>query len=260
MSVAAPQPNRPNKCVPASILFRRAAALLLLSSIGANGEAPERDRDSGAASECEITPVDGHVDWPADRTEVPDQAFFGCKKLKTIFIPSSVTSIGVEAFDSSNLEDIDFQNGSELMDIGTYAFWNCQKLYTIDIPPSVTRIGFSSFYYSNLAVANIGVYSNLEEIDSYAFSETKLHTINIPKSVTYIGTDAFENAGCDKTNIFKAGNNVVECKVVWGCNDSTEVYKGKGCAWVADNKNQRCPLCDGDICAMDYCKVTCNTC
>jgi len=44
------------------------------------------------------------------------------------------------------------------------------------------------------------------------------------------------------------------------CEDDEGSYNGKNCAWVAQKPASRCNLCDGNICAVDYCKKTCNSC
>jgi len=48
---------------------------------------------------CHIQPdIDGHVEWPADKPEIPEHAFRGCKKLKSINIPPEVQFIHDTAF------------------------------------------------------------------------------------------------------------------------------------------------------------------
>mmetsp|Transcript_33744 Transcript_33744/g.66680 ORF Transcript_33744/g.66680 Transcript_33744/m.66680 type:complete len:506 (+) Transcript_33744:52-1569(+) len=48
---------------------------------------------------CHIQPdIDGHVEWPADKPEIPEHAFRGCKKLKSINIPPEVKFIHDTAF------------------------------------------------------------------------------------------------------------------------------------------------------------------
>jgi len=46
------------------------------------------------------------------------------------------------------------------------------------------------------------------------------------------------------------------------CSDSGGSYRGKTCAWVAERPNLRCDFCseDGNVCAAEECKQTCNTC
>ena len=147
---------------------------------------------------------------PNTVTSLSDFAFFGCGGLKSITIPSSVTSIGYENFNCCNdLTTIQVETANPVFDsrnncngiietssntlvagcqstiipndvvkIGNCAFWGCNNLTKITIPPSVTALEFSAF----------GICLNLVEI-------------TLPESVTSIGWQAFY--GCQKlTSIF----------------------------------------------------------
>ena len=71
-------------------------------------------------------------------------AFNGCGELKTIKLPSSITSINDYAFQGCiNLHTIDFPN--TLGKIGVGAFSGCTSLKTLIIPNSVTRIEDQAF-------------------------------------------------------------------------------------------------------------------
>ena len=73
-----------------------------------------------------------------------DSAFYFCRSLSDIVIPSSVTSIGDGAFsDCSSLSDIVMT--SSVTSIGELAFRNCDSLSDIVIPSSVTSIGDGAF-------------------------------------------------------------------------------------------------------------------
>ena len=66
--------------------------------------------------------------------------------MKSVTIPSSVTSIGEYAFSGcSNLESVVFEGNSQLKTISGRAFQNCSSLKSIIIPSGVTSIGSSAF-------------------------------------------------------------------------------------------------------------------
>ena len=80
-------------------------------------------------------------------------AFSFCSSLKTITIPSSVTTIGMRAFVMSGLTSVTLSDGLKVID--GRAFMRC-PMTTITIPASVTSIGESAFYWcSNLATVTL---------------------------------------------------------------------------------------------------------
>ena len=67
------------------------------------------------------------VEFPANCTEIVDNAVYNCDSLTEITIPSSVTNIGTYAFsDCDNLTSVIFAENSQLESIGESAFNGCQ--------------------------------------------------------------------------------------------------------------------------------------
>ena len=91
-----------------------------------------------------------------------DGAFAGCRSLRSITIPDSVTSIGDNAFYSCfNLSNITIPN--QVTSIGDNAFDSCVSLNRITIPDSVTSIGCDAFIGCDTLIAELTAGSYAED-------------------------------------------------------------------------------------------------
>ncbi len=95
-------------------------------------------------------------------------AFAGCDFIKTVTIPSSVTSIG------------------------GFAFYNCSSLTSITIPNSVTIIGRDAFYGCS-SLESVTIPSSVTYIGGYAFSGCSSLTIYCEVSSKPSGWDYYWN-------------------------------------------------------------------
>ena len=110
-----------------------------------------------------------HYMIPSSVTSIGEEAFGYCDSLESIVIPNSVTSIGKGAFyECYSLESIVISNS--VTSIGESAFDGCCSLESITIPNSVTSIGDDAFWGCD-----------------------SLESITIPNSVANIWEGAFEN-------------------------------------------------------------------
>lgn len=119
-------------------------------------------------------------------------AFYCCRELTNVVIPSSVMVIGDEAFYScSGLVSVTIPNSVD--SIGFAAFSSCRELTSVIIPSSVTSISDEAFIScSNLA--SVVIPNSVTSIGNYAFATcSSLTNIVIPNSVTTIGDAAFAN-------------------------------------------------------------------
>ena len=89
---------------------------------------------------------DAEITVPDGVTEIAENVFEGCKKLKRITLPASLTVIGAWAFcGCKKLTEVTFANGSCLQTIGDQAFFGCERMAHITIPASLTSIGKYAF-------------------------------------------------------------------------------------------------------------------
>jgi hypothetical protein len=133
-----------------------------------------------------VTSIDGNAFYSGTGTTIT-----------TIIIPSSVTSIGENAFEyCSSLTSITIP--SSVTSFGSGVFGSCKSLTSVTIQSGVTIIGWAMFYDC-----------------------PSLTSITIPSSVTSIGEDAF--SGCSKLIIYGdngsfaqtyANNNKIPFKVI----------------------------------------------
>ena len=150
-------------------------------------------------------------------TSIPEGAFAYCKNLKTIKLPSTITSIGDEAFyNCQSLTNIEGLDKCNLKSIGSASFSNCKALENLDFSQSTFTNVPSKAFNGCSALAKITLPNTLTTIGGYAFyacysipqldlSNTALTTLenyalyqmrettklSLPDSISSIGTHAF---------------------------------------------------------------------
>lgn len=108
----------------------------------------------------------------------------GCTSLKTLNIPSGVTSIGSNAFDGcSSLASVSIPYG--VTSIASRAFGSCTSLTSITIPSSVTNL--SNFAFSGctaLQDINFSGSENYTTIDGVVYDKDVTRIITYPQAKT----------------------------------------------------------------------------
>lgn len=153
------------------------------------------------------------IEFSKSINKIDEFAFMYCPKLKEVFIPETITKMGLQPFQALNKVKIDENNKyydsrndcnciidkpnnyllvgsnnakipSDVIAIGNYAFEHCKNIETIEIPDSVCFISDFAFYGC----------SNLK-------------SITLGKNIYHIGTEAFLD--CDKNLIIRCEKNSI---------------------------------------------------
>lgn len=211
--------------------------------------------------------------------KIADNAFSNCKSLPDENIPSSVTSIGKNAFYGSDLVSIEIPNS--VTSIGNAAFFKCLKLTSVKLPSSLEIINQDTFYscpklskiiipksiitidqaafqgyiectgkhwsscspsspLQGLSEIVFEDNSSLKTIELGAFGFTPLKEIIIPDSVTKIGANAFQK--CSNLSRVKLPSNLekIENKTFILCNKLTKIKIPSSVKSIGDFAFQAC--------------------
>ena len=122
--------------------------------------------------------------------EIGDYAFYNCRRLTSLNLPSSITSIGESAFENcSGLTSLNLPAG--ITSIGGRAFENCSGLTSLNLPAGITSIDYNAFYGCS-GLTSLNLPDGITEIDKYAFYGCSgLTSLTLPASITTIGDYAF---------------------------------------------------------------------
>ena len=159
---------------------------------------------------------------PSSVTSIGVRAFNNCNSLSEIVIPASVTSIGDFAFCScSSLSEIVIP--SSVTSIGDFAFSGCSSLSEIVIPSSVTSIGDDAFHDCS-SLSEIVIPSSVTSIGDSAFwGCSSLSEIVIPSSVTSIGDSAFSDCHSLSKIVIPSSVTSIGKGAFWGCDSLSEI-------------------------------------
>ena len=141
-----------------------------------------------------------HVSIPSSVRTIGREAFAGCSKLESIDIKEGLLEIGQESFRGCvSLKSVLLPSGLE--SIGFAAFSACQQLTSINIPASVSDIHVTSFYHSYslgtiIVEEGNSVYDSRSNCNAIVKTADNMLLIGcknteIPNSVTAIGEKAF---------------------------------------------------------------------
>lgn len=193
---------------------------------------------------------------PSTVSAISAYAFYGHSELQKITIPTSVTTIGENAFENcTGLADVNiasiekwcgliFQNNksnpltyannlycndklvttlvtaSTVSKIESYAFYNYSKLRSIDISNGIKAIGDSAFYNCT-GLTSIEIPSNISNINSNAFEKCRyLSSITAP---TYVASNIAKTCGSNSFRIVINGGSSINDSAFSNCSSLTSI-------------------------------------
>ena len=133
-------------------------------------------------------------------------AFQNMTTLEYVQIPSTVKTIGANAFSGVSGARFDNGNGETTLDlsnvtsIGEGAFQNCSGMggsatspITIQFGANLSSIGESAFNNAGLRTVTFNSKAPIKEIDDFAFASNQISNLALPDNVETIGESAFYN-------------------------------------------------------------------
>ena len=127
---------------------------------------------------------------PSSVTSLGEACFYGCSGLTSITIPSSVTSLGNSCFRyCRGLTSVTIP--SSVTSLGEYCFYDCSGLTSITIPSSVTSLRDACFDGCS-GLTSITIPNTVTSLGENCFNCcSSLTSITIPSSVTSLGNYCF---------------------------------------------------------------------
>lgn len=137
--------------------------------------------------------------------KLPYNMFDGRKYLKSVTLPSNITSIGENAFrNCDDLTSVKMPEG--LSEIENFAFQNCHALSSVSFPSTLNVIGFYAFQ-NCMGLSSLVIPEGVINIVNNSFKDCGgLKSISIPSSVTSIWEEAF--IGCCELKSIRSDNSV----------------------------------------------------
>lgn len=146
-------------------------------------------------------------------TGIQEKAFYSCPELKNVQIPSTVSTIGAQAFGESPLLSkiiVDPTNQNFYADNNGILFNKtqtelifCPKTFSgaYSVPEDVQKI--HAFAFNNCKqLTSVVLPNGLKRIEDGAFwGCSNMTSANIPSGLTYLGSDAFRNASSLSSSI-----------------------------------------------------------
>ena len=207
--------------IPASVKALDASALIAVPAEAISVAEDERaayyikdgmlfDRRAPVLLRC-LDDKRGSIAIPEGTDKIGEHAFHGCKNIRELLFPATIT------------------------EIGPFAFWGCTGLRSLNLPRSIDKI--AKFAFSGCsALTHVEVPGNIKELGAYAFFECKgLRSVCLHEGLEIIGEAAFRD--CKELRDIKFPETLKEIKPMnfAGCEHLRSVYVPAGVTKLYNN-------------------------
>lgn len=204
------------------ILVITFAAIGILTSAAADLSCLEYDfiGDSCIITDCDLS-ASGELSVPEyiDGKEVVaigENAFYDCKNLTAIELPSTLRTIGNKAFSlCTGLADISIPDGVE--NFGNSVFSKCYGLKTVSLSQSLSSLPEETFYKCNALTA-----------------------VEFPEGITFIGAKAFENCESLKKLVLPEAVAEISSGCFSGCKTLESIYLPSTLIQISQGAFEKC--------------------
>lgn len=169
---------------------------------------------------------------PEGVTNIGSDVFYGCEGITTVSFPSTLETIGDNAFAQSGLTSVVVPQG--LTTINDGAFMNCANLTSVTIPEGVETIGGSAFIHTGLT--SLTLPSTIRSMSQSFYGCDSLAELTLTDGITMLGGSFYSCPSITSVNI---PGSIVEVAYndFSGCtglttvtlNEGTEVVTFNGC-------------------------------
>lgn len=162
-----------------------------------------------------------HIEIPEGITDLPWIAFFGCKNLTDVVLPTTLRTIGCSAFaQCTSLREVKLPDG--LREIMLGCFWG-SGIEKIKLPSMITIVP-NTFCQGCSNLKEVELSPNTMKIESNAFMGcTSLEKILLPEKLMTIESMAFGGCSSLKKVIFPKKHIGIDQNAFYNCSTLTEI-------------------------------------
>lgn len=166
-------------------------------------------------------PISGELVIPDGITEIASRAF-SKQQLISVFFPSSLKTIGEEAFSGCvDLVRMSFAPDAQITTIMNSAFYGCTSLVHIEIPDSTKYVGGRAFSFCAHS-DDIGINRVISEVVipkgayvyAYCFAGTNIDLLRVKASILI--PNAFESANVFRVS-WETDSSIIPSHAFYGC-------------------------------------------